>query len=80
MESFAHEWNEFQRAVLPLDAGPVQREMMRDAFYAGGAIVIQLLLRITDSPLNNPTQEAHEAEQLDRLNEEIMAHIQRPRP
>jgi hypothetical protein len=35
VERLAESWESFERAVIPADAGPVQRQEMRRAFYAG---------------------------------------------
>ncbi len=39
------EWAEFERTVVPPEAGPRQRREMQKAFYAGALSLLTVLLR-----------------------------------
>ena len=45
----AGEWENFERNVVPVDAGAAQRLQMRVAFYAGAASLMKVLQVIDDS-------------------------------
>ena len=40
--SIRSQWDRFERDVMPDKAGPVQRQEMRRAFYAGASIMLKL--------------------------------------
>lgn len=46
--TLASKWDAFQTLVVPASAGPVQRQEMRRAFYAGAEAVLQLMWGIGD--------------------------------
>lgn len=45
MIRFSKQWEKFEADVVPNDAGPNQREQLRDAFY-GGAHVMNAIIQV----------------------------------
>lgn len=41
-------WNSYATLVLPANAGPVQRDETRKAFYAGASVLFHTVLRALD--------------------------------
>lgn len=60
------QWKTYERMVIPADAGAVQREESRRAFYAGAAACFGLVMAATE-PENEDDCEAN----LDALDKEI---------
>jgi hypothetical protein len=64
----AEQWNSFAESVLPPNVGPVQRQEMRRAFYAGGqAIMLKIIQSL--APETEPT--ASDLRLMDDLHEEL---------
>lgn len=61
----AHEWKQFEAAVMPPDAPTIQRREMRRAFYAGVWAMLNLASTIADE-FDEPTGAA----QLDAISQE----------
>lgn len=53
----AEQWNEFVAKVFPPDVGPIQRREMRRAFYAGGEMVIHVMLDGVQPGIGDPTDD-----------------------
>ena len=51
MRTIAEHWADFERRVMPISAGEVQREETRRAFYSGAAAM--LALNVDISSLSN---------------------------
>jgi hypothetical protein len=54
MNTIQEAWESFERAVVPIDAPPIQRQEMRKAFYAGAVS----MLNIVTGPLTDMSDEA----------------------
>lgn len=67
---FAKTWERYATKVMPKQAGPVQMKETRRAFYAGGAALMNTILRVL-SEGHEPTQEDYDA--LEDLNREFHA-------
>ena len=46
MPTFLHQWQSYDRHIVPANASAVQREECRRAFYAGAWVCYQLVLAI----------------------------------
>lgn len=68
--TLASQWASFELLVVPTTAGPVQRQEMRRAFYAGASAMIGLMMRGLDA--SNEVTDADVAS-LTRLQEELAA-------
>lgn len=64
------EWWSFTAAAIPSTAGPVQRQEMRRAFYAGALAVLHGLMESLD-PGDEPT--AEDFDRMSRLEAELQA-------
>ena len=65
MNKIANGWDEFERRVVPKDAGPIQREEMRMSFFAGSAFLFGELTQ------KMPDSEDKAIAELDEINEEL---------
>ena len=52
MNTIAEQWALFERAVMPKDAPPVQRQEMRRAFYAGAEAMLRMQWGIGDKAVS----------------------------
>ena len=62
------QWESFNREVIPSDAGPIQREEMRRAFYAGAQAAFRGILAMLD-PGSEPTKK--DIANMDALDKEL---------
>ncbi len=53
--TFKAAWEDFNNVVIPQDAGEIQRQEMRRAFYAGGMAFYRLQMKQLDSDFD-PTE------------------------
>ena len=51
--TIAQQWANFEKAVLPANAGPVQRQEMRRAFYGGFGAALMASVEIADAELTD---------------------------
>lgn len=52
MNTIAEQWASFEAAVMPASAGPVQRQEMRRAFYAGFEGALRIAWNIGDESVS----------------------------
>lgn len=52
MNSIGESWRLFERFIIPKDAGEVQREEMRRAFYCGAESVLRINWNIGDKNMS----------------------------
>ncbi|WP_322092782.1 hypothetical protein [Paraburkholderia bannensis] len=50
IESIAQRWIRFEKAVISIDAPPIQRSEMRLAFYAGVKTMLDVCLELGELP------------------------------
>jgi hypothetical protein len=55
MTTIREEWEQYERAVVPQNASPVQRVECRKAFYGGILVVMTRLIRLVDSNSSKET-------------------------
>ena len=67
----AESWRRFERAVVPIRAGPEQRRQIRDAFYGGAGIAYYLAVAIGEPDVT----EAEGLAALTRLRAEIDRYV-----
>jgi len=63
-------WSEFEREVIPVSAGAIQRQEMQSSFYAGADAIMQLLQFTDDVP------EAEVVEILDGIEGELSDFVE----
>jgi len=51
-------WKSYEREVVPVNAGAVQREECRRAFYAGARVCLSLVYAATDGDTNGSAERA----------------------
>ena len=73
----AGEWENFERNVVPVDAGAAQRLQMRVAFYAGAASLMKVLRVIDDSLPDDVGLKILES--VDRELRQFAVHVQEGR-
>ena len=44
--NLAESWARYARAVVPAEAGPNQRQQLRDAFYGGAGLTVLVMMAI----------------------------------
>lgn len=67
--TFADEWQEFQRAILPLECSLTQRVETKRAFYAGARVFMRLTMGNLDAD-HEPTE--LDVQYMDALNNELL--------
>lgn len=72
MRTIAQEWTRFEAAVLPPEAGQVQRQEMRRAFYAGCHTTLTLGMQMAAESGDNDDVGAT---MMDRLHRECLQFV-----
>lgn len=72
MNRFGQMWDEYARKVLPQNAGQVQIQETRRAFYAGGVRLFYTMLSMLDSDAE-PTED--DLRKMDDLKAEFDAYM-----
>lgn len=67
MSSIKEHWDEYEKHVVPKDAGPVQRSECKRAFYAGVAAYMFIVTELAD----RDAPQAEGVAALRRLEEEV---------
>lgn len=79
MKPIEDAWKKFEVMVVPKDAGPVQRDETRKAFYSGAAILFQILINRIDKE-EEPTEQDMRlmddiAKEVDEFGQELDAAV-----
>lgn len=53
MNSIQSQWGMFEKAVMPKDAHPIQRQEMKRSFYAGAEAILRIQHAISDGSLSD---------------------------
>lgn len=69
MKRIAREWESYQQKVLPPDAGPVQIQECRRAFYAGARSLFTLLAVGVSPGMDEPT--ADDLNMMQEISDEL---------
>jgi len=65
-------WNDFERRVVPVGAGPQQRRDLRRAFYGGAMVLFERMVTMLD-PDAEPTE--GDLRKMDEIHKELQAWL-----
>jgi hypothetical protein len=72
------EWQSYDLAVVPHNAGSVQHEECRRAFYAGAVACLSTIVDMLDSRSKEPTEQ--DLQKMQVLHDELTAFAQSIKP